>query len=431
MTARRQRPARRALAIVAALASGLTTMTVASVIPTSAAAADPRPDAKAFLRQATQPAPLAPAGRPEALRGGQRSALATSVRGVVADGAVAMTVRAERDRFALGAADGLRQWGERPPAGRNSPFRVASNTKMMVATLAMQLVEDGTWSLDTTVEDVWPGLIPGRGDEVTIENLLQHSSGIPDGIFPVVTANTNGPTMADAIEALEADYEPEQVLEAALAQPWTFEPGTQAVYSNTGYIVLGMLLERASGAPLAHLLRDNVFRPAGMTGTAYLTETGLPKPALVDTITADGQTYDLDGFDPELFAAAGAVMSTTTDLNAFTEALATGRLVKPATFERMRRTRPVQVTVDAQGSPVRVDYGLGVYRMPDPCEPGQFLWGHDGATFGTLSYAVTSLDGTRQVSAGWTGREYNTDGSVSYNPMEAIDAALSATCGRG
>jgi len=246
-----------------------------------------------------------------------------------------------------------------------------------------------------------------------------------------VTANTNGPTMADAIEALEADYEPEQVLEAALAQPWTFEPGTQAVYSNTGYIVLGMLLERASGAPLAHLLRDNVFRPSGMTCTAYLTETVLPKPALVDTITADGQTYDLDGFDPELFAAAGAVVSTTKDLNAFTEALATGRLVKPATFERMRRTRPVQVTVDAQGSPVRVDYGLGVYRMPDPCEPGQFLWGHDGATFGTLSYAVTSLDGTRQVSAGWTGREYNTDGSVSYNPMEAIDAALSATCGRG
>lgn len=359
---------------------------------------------------------------------GPRKDLQRAVDGVVADGAVSMTVRTERGRHAQSAAAGVREPGQRPPANPTSPFRVASNTKMMVATVAMQLVEQGTWSLSTTVDEVWPGLLPGHGD-VTIEQLIRHRSGIPDGVVAAITDNLKGDTFQDFADAIGADYSDEGVLAAALRQPWLFESGSQGAYSNTGYIVLGQLLEHATGQDLARLLKAKVFRPAGMTGTAYLTRTGLPRKALVDTARADGETAVLDDFDPELFSAAGAVVSTTRDLDAFTRSLATGRLVSPKTFALMQQTQPVTVAVGADGEPVTVDYGLGIYPLPDPCVPGGRLWGHDGATFGTLSLAMTSADGTRQVSAGWTGRYYNSDGTTPYDANDALGTALLASCG--
>jgi D-alanyl-D-alanine carboxypeptidase len=373
-------------------------------------------------------APGAPTA-PTAPGSGDRS-LQEAVQGVVDDGAVGMTVRVDSASGTTAAAAGRRDIARKAPAKTNSPFRVASNTKMMVATTAMQLVEGGAWSLDTTVEDVWPGLIGARGSQVTVRNLLQHSSGLPDGVSPLIVANAGGDvTINGAAKALAADYEPEQVLQAALAQPWLFEPGTRAVYSNTGYIVLGMLLEKQTGQPLARLLEQRIFTPAGMQHTRYATTPKLTGNSLVDVLKSDGEAISLNRFDPELFAAAGAVVSTTEDLGDFTRALMTGRLVSKQTLATMQQTRKVTTAVGPDGTTYSIDYGLGIYRLPDPCQPGSFLWGHDGATFGTLSFAVSSADGTRQVSAGWNGRYINTDGSTPYNPDDALAPALLASCG--
>ncbi|NNM47928.1 serine hydrolase domain-containing protein [Knoellia koreensis] len=409
--------------------------------PAAAQAADRPTDPTALERVARslqQPGPLATADPQRSERLSPRSAapggpasatLQQAVQGVVDDGAVGMTVRVDTASATTAAAAGRRDITRKAPAKTNSPFRVASNTKMMVATTAMQLVEDGTWSLDTTVDDVWPGLIGARGSQVTVRNLLQHSSGLPDGVSPLIVANAGGDvTINGAAKALAADYEPEQVLQAALAKPWLFEPGTQAVYSNTGYIVLGMLLEKQTGKPLAQLLEQRIFTPAGMQHTRYATTPKLTGNSLMDVLKSDGAAISLNRFDPELFAAAGAVVSTTEDLSDFTRALMTGRLVSKQTLTTMQQTRKVTTAVGPDGTAYSIDYGLGIYRLPDPCQPGAFLWGHDGATFGTLSLAVSSADGTRQVSAGWNGRYINTDGSTPYNPDDALAPALLASC---
>ena len=179
------------------------------------------------------------------------------------------------------------------------------------------------------------------------------------------------------------------------------EPGAGFSYSNAGYVVLGMMLEEVTGRSVENLLEHRVFAPARMWQSAYPDDPGVCGPFLHESAYTGPEGagwYDLDHWDPSLFAAAGAVTSTTEDLADFTEALVTGRLVDAETAADMLEPR----TVDQESFP---DYGLGVYRLPDPCVPGGWLYGHDGASYGTMSVNLTSPDGERQVSIGITGRD--------------------------
>jgi D-alanyl-D-alanine carboxypeptidase len=128
----------------------------------------------------------------------------------------------------------------------------------------------------------------------------------------------------------------------------------------------------------------------------------------------------LDGFDPDVFGAAGAVTSTTSDLMAFTGALLTGRLTDPGTVAAMTapRSAPPQ------------EYGLGVYRIPDPCAaPDQpaYLYGHDGASYGTVSMVLSSPDGSRSLALAVTGRDLTVPPGVpDLSPL--LVPLLLATC---
>src|SRR5699024_8929081 len=127
---------------------------------------------------------------------------------------------------------------------------------------------------------------------------------------------------------------------------------------------------------------------------------------------------DLDGFDPDFFAHAGAAVSTTADLAAFNEALLTGELVGPEVLQEMLTPDPMN------------GYGLGIYAVTDPCstpEDPQLLWGHDGASFGTLSVVLGSTDGTRQIAIGATGRDIS--GPLPrWDFADLLVPALLATC---
>ncbi len=354
---------------------------------------------------------------------GARALERVSVQGaldtVVADGALGVTARIDTPAGTRTWASGIRRVGSTLPATQLGAFRIASNTKMMIATLVMQEIERGRWSLDTTVDAIEPGLLGDHGS-VTLEQLLSHTSGLPDGLLDMIVSHISGPvTWVAFFAAVGEDYRPQEMVDAALESPWLFDPGTNFSYSNAGYVLLGLLLEDANGVPLATLLKDRVFHPAGMPQARFPSEPPLRPGSLVDAAKAPGRWYGLGGLDPDVFWSAGAVAATTRDLDRFTAALVSGRLVSRATFADMATPRSPN------------GYGLGLLTIPDPCtppsEPVRYLIGHDGASFGTFSLALGSEDGSRQLSFGVNGRYYTSvDQPYDLNAL-ALRLVL-ATC---
>lgn len=353
--------------------------------------------------------------------------LDAAAQALVADGAFGVTARTEAPGFSWRGSAGVSELDGRPPAHPSNRFRVASITKTMVATVVMQEVEAGTFSLDTPVETLVPGLFPDH-PEITIEHLLTHRSGAQTGTFETLATRIEDPAdITQFIDALGQDYTDQEHIDVVNTLPWKFEPGTSYSYSNAGYIALGMILEEVTGEDLTELLEERVFKPAGMRHTSFPDEPGTRGPFLVGAMYTGPEDQgglgwvSLEGFDPDVFSAAGAAVSTTEDLDRFTEALITGELVDPTTVNDMIVPR----------SDLEMEYGLGIYRLPDPCtpegEPTQWLYGHDGGAMGTVSIALTSADGSRQLSFGVTGRDMTTD-VPPYDISLLLVPMMLATC---
>ena len=242
---------------------------------------------------------------------------------------------------------------------------IASITKMMTATLVLQLVEEGRLALDDDVHR-WLPELDGAGP-ITVEQLLSHRSGLlRDPRFAelerVGISNTAG------VLELAGDRGPE------------YDAGTDGRYSNVGFAGLGVLAERVLDQPFGEALRERIFEPAGMDSTALGARPSIqgynPKPV---------RNYYL-GYVP----GAGSVVSTVADVDAFMRALWAGDLLDPDLVADMRESRGA-----VQVSPfVRLDYGLGV--MHDRVSCGDTV-GHSGRIGGFTDEAWTLADGTRSV----------------------------------
>lgn len=370
--------------------------------------------------------PASPPAQAAASRSAPRPSLddtfAGPLRAVLDAGAVGVTVE---------VVDGSRSWRRALGASRLSPsrpasvgarFRAASVTKMLVSTLALQLVERGVWTLDTTLGDVLPRVWPGRED-VTLRQLLSHTSGAPEYLVPVLGDAVTEDAFLDVVGRRRTDRE---LVAAARTQPWSFEPGTSYGYSNTNFVLVGMMLRRATGRTLGDLVERRVLRPARMGQSSFDTTPGLPAPSLREygALADDGGLLDLSPFSPTLFSGAGALVSTVRDLDRFQLALSTGRLLRPSTVRTMRSV------LSPPGEPL--EYGLGSYRIPDPCRPGEYYHGHDGASFGTLTLSFTSADGRRRFALSMTGRQYPLPPAVAPTSAALNDfllAFIGAPCG--
>lgn len=348
--------------------------------------------------------------------------LAADLEAVTDAGAVGVVghSRGATGRPWSGAA-GVRTIDGGQPARPQDRTRVASVTKAMVATLAMQEVDRGRWSLGTTVGDVLPGLLPGH-DDVTLEQLLSHRSGLPDYIFAITGDGTD---LDEFIAALYPDRTDRELVRAALTQDWLFEPGSDFAYSNTNYVVVGMMLEKATRSSMAGLLAKRVFRPAGMTDSRFPTtgRTFTGRDHLTDYAIFE-RPYNLDGASSSMFSSAGAVVSTAPDIARFYRALLGGRLVSEASLAQMLEARTE--------APLR--YGLGIYQGVDPC-PGadgrpQPLYGHDGGAFGTVTIVFSSADATRQASISWGGRQFVEEPPTFAPANQFLVDALTSTCPR-
>lgn len=283
-------------------------------------------------------------------------------------------------------AAGLADIEGNKPLAAFDRLEIGSNTKMFTGVLLAQLQEEGSLSLDDPLSRWLPDLVKSipNGEAITLRHLATHTSGIPDYGDAVIGAGA-----ADS-EALRSGYTPQElVLIATESAPPDFAPGEpgQWKYSNTGYILLGMVLESASGRSYGDLLQQRIFSPLGMSNSELLE--GVPYPdSIVDgyfVFPYDIETTEWNGTQGW---AAGGIISTAADMAKFAQALMTGALFDdPATLNVM--TDFIEVSEnEAVGTVGGTGYGTGLIEFA----PG--LWGHRGQTVGFTS--IIAMDPAKE-----------------------------------
>jgi D-alanyl-D-alanine carboxypeptidase len=295
---------------------------------------------------------------------------------VVAEGAPGVLVAVRENGRVRTTTRGVADRERSLPMRADARFRIGSVTKTFVAALVLRLVEDGRLRLDDSVERWLPGLVPG-GRSVTVRQLLSHRSGLADYV--------DDPRLQ---RRSARQWQPRQLVSIAASRPGGSAPGTRYAYSNTNYVVLGLLAERVGGAPLGRLLRDRLLVPLGLDHTSFAPGPlgadhvkGYRPPSHQGIVTG----RPVREADAAWWAwAAGGIVSSAGDLQRFFAALLRGRALEPRSLSQMERLRPAG----------RLRYGLGIATFPTPCGPA---WGHTGNVQGTVTVAWNRRDASRQV----------------------------------
>ncbi|MGI5204778.1 serine hydrolase domain-containing protein [Spirillospora sp. CA-108201] len=259
-------------------------------------------------------------------------------------------------------------------------YRIGSQTKSMTATVVLQMIREGRLSLDDRLSVVLPEVadkdLVEQADEITVRNLIQLTSGIPEFIGP----DTSNTTRA---------YRPTELLAASRKRPRPVEVGTFN-YSNTNYILLGMIIERFAGRPLAAELNRRLYTPLGMRDTYLPTKVsqGIKGPhGHGYAPDATGTMTDVDHQNVTTALGAGGVVSTAHDMSIYQRAFRQGRLL-PESLSKV-------ITDPAPGRPAPTPGG--------PCagDP-EFAAGGGGAAPGYVAATYTSSDGRLQFAVSAT-----------------------------
>ena len=301
-------------------------------------------------------------------------------------------VLAEVDGGRLTARAGTAKLGSGQAVPLNSYIRIGSNTKTFVATVMLQLVAEGRVSLNDTVAKWLPGVVTGNGNDgaaITIRELLDHTSGLYDFTAAM-------PALATSQGYRQSRYSsatPEQLVALAMRHQPLFKPGTGWAYSNTDYVLAGMIIANATGKSWETEVRDRIIIPLGLRHTFVPGASPyLPAPHadLYEQFTPGGPLTDTTVMNYTWADAAGAIVSTPDDLDQFFRALITGRLLPPAQLAEMEKTVP---TTGEQGLLDR--YGLGLAWQPLSCGGG--YWTHGGDVLGSSTALGISANGRHSV----------------------------------
>ncbi|MFJ8477845.1 serine hydrolase domain-containing protein [Kitasatospora sp. NPDC094011] len=309
------------------------------------------------------------------------------------------------------------------PRQEQDRFRIGSTTKTFVSTVVLQLAAEGKLNLDDSVEHWLPGVLDAPGyqpDRITVRQLLNHTSGVPNYVMDEEIGKKfwHEPFLQHRFD----DFTPEQLVGIARAHQPDFAPGTGWRYSDTNYVLAGMIVERASGSTLAQQIRQRIIAPLGLTSTyepasddvtihgphgREYSHLGYTEPTTPD--------YDVTELSPSWGWASGDMISTTRDLNTFFAALLDGRLLPPAQQREMFTM--VQTPKDAWIKDTT--YGLGVSSVKLNCTT---VWGMGGAINGSWTYTYGSRDGRHLLSTNVNGDWLN-GGS---GPIDLFTAELNA-----
>ena len=323
---------------------------------------------------------------------GEAESLKSRAQGLLGDGypaALAAVTDAKGESAGAAVGKGSLETGQAPPM--DGEVRIGSNTKTFVAVVVMQMVQEGKVGLDEPIETYLPGLIRGEGidgSKITVRQLLQHTSGLPE-----YTDTTPG--RSDIFQIKDHYAQPRDLLDTALGKPAAFEPGTQWAYTNTNYVVLGMLVERVSQRPVGEQIDERIVKKLGLSHTYF------PAPgdrSIKGThpqgyhLSAGGKLEDITEMDPAWGWAAGAMVSTPSELNTFFQAVFDGRLLTQASIDEMKKG----VDASSRFGP-GVVYGLGLIGTPLSC--GGTSWGHGGTIHGYQTDNAVGPDGTAAIFA--------------------------------
>jgi CubicO group peptidase (beta-lactamase class C family) len=268
---------------------------------------------------------------------------------------------AERGIVVYSGGFGLADREAKLPYTPNTPSCLASLSKPITAVALMMLVEKGLVGFDSRLSQLLPGFSPSMG-AVTVRQLLTHTSGVPD--YPDLGADHPGVTNAEILAALRRVTAP------------VFSPGLKYQYSNSGYVLLSLIIENLSGTTLPQFLAARIFKPLGMSSTFVLTSPDEKHAGVARGYERNGGVNDYEGMS----TGDGGVYSTVNDLLRFDQALYEDSLVRRETLAIA--FRPAQVR---EGS---TTYGFGWNIGND--SSGLKVW-HQGNTAGFRAFMERRL----------------------------------------
>lgn len=255
-------------------------------------------------------------------------------------------------------AYGVADIGNGEPMRTCDRVRIASITKTFVATVVLQLVDEGRLTLDETIQEYLPQ-IPGA-DKITVRELLSHSSGLYD--------YEDQPFMRSVVANPLKSWNPKDLIDLAVSRPAVFSPGSSCAYSNTNYVALGIIIEQVTGNALGQEITKRIIEPLGLSATEFPTGpdiTGDYSRGYTD-LNGPGQLSDVTRMDMSWDWAAGAMISDVADLEAWVRVLGKGNLIS----DEMQKER--MQFLDMPEFDNMASYGLGIMKVGP-------LIGHSGA----------------------------------------------------
>ncbi|WP_326560663.1 serine hydrolase domain-containing protein [Micromonospora sp. NBC_01796] len=335
------------------------------------------------------------------------AALDTALAGIHTAGMIGVFAEVRDGRATWRGASGIADINTGRPVRPDYRHRVGSVTKTFVAATVLQLVGEGRISLDAPVRRYLPGLMPD--DTVTVRMLLGHRSGI--GTYDQVLFAT--PELVE--EHRNTTFRPRELARVGLGMPATNPPGAAFSYSNTNYILAGLIVEQVTGRPAAEEVSRRILRPLGLRDTYFPgTDPRITGPHSRGYVPwYEGELRDFTVYNMSWGYTAGELISTTADLDTFYRALLGGRLLRPAQQADLVRFLPTGTGVG---------YGLGLLSLPLACGDA---YGHDGQVFGYTTLSLHSPDGRRQVSVAQNASHYQYAGDpISAALFQFLDTAL-------
>ncbi|WP_208614367.1 serine hydrolase domain-containing protein [Streptomyces yokosukanensis] len=332
--------------------------------------------------------------------GARHTATRKAIEAAVAAGVPGATVTARDAHGTWSATAGTGDLRTGAPRSTADRYRVASITKSFVATVLLQLEAEGRLSLDDTVDRWLPGVVHGHGHDgrhITLRQLLNHTSGIYN--YLADAGFQRAYFTEDGFSKHRYDtVTPGDLVAIAMRHKPDFAAGTSWNYSNTNYVLAGMVIEKATGHPYAAEISRRIVRPLHLTATSLPgTKVTLPRPssrAYSKFKNPHGPTYDVTTLNPSIGSSAGEMISDSADLDRFYGALLGGKLLPPEQLKEMK------TTVDTGIAP-NVRYGLGLMETTLTC--GVHVWGHTGGIHGSSSEAAATEDGRHSVAVNFNG----------------------------
>jgi D-alanyl-D-alanine carboxypeptidase len=256
-------------------------------------------------------------------------------------------------------------------------YRIASVSKAFVSVVILQLEAEGKLDIDNTVESWVPGVVP-NGSAISLRQLMNHTSGLYDYVADPGFAN-------EILANPSRSWQPSELLAHGLSHPPLFAPGANWSYSNTNYILLGLVAEAATSKPLGQLLQERIFTPLALTATSFPLAIELDASFVHGYVRLGGSPL-IDAaplLNPSFAWAAGGIVSNVRDVTSFYRGLFTGKLLPATQFAEMK-----------EGADFSGTYALGIQYRSTRCGRA---YGHNGDIPGWRNEVLTTANGKRQA----------------------------------